>query len=341
MLNENKNKTDHRSGSKQSKIAKVQTFWPRWILLQTLGQFIRLWPMTWTIRAGAGLGWLIYLAGYRRATVKQNLALAYPQQPETQEAILKGFFNHLGCLPLEFLRNNALTRRQLEQETIFLGEEYLQDALSEGKGMLLLSGHFANWELGLRALTLKTKVYVTSKKLHQGWAQWCLEKQRKVFNMDIIYSGKGEASSIKKLLRASKEQACVLYVLDQHTAGTAGLRVNFFGVPAATSKGLASIALKTGMPVVPMRGIRRGDGKLEVTFYPKLPLLKSDKPDRQAAHHEEIFLNTQLYSDVLEHLIRKRPEQWLWSHRRWKADRTPLFESPNQGDKESLATAIQ
>jgi KDO2-lipid IV(A) lauroyltransferase len=92
-----------------------------------------------------------------------------------------------------------------------------------------------------------------------------------------------------------------------------GVFVDFFGMPASTSDGIARLSIATGAPVMPVFMVRQGDSihhhiKIMPAFYPE------KRRDREAAAHEY----TQLYSDVLETAIREHPDHWNWIHRRWK-----------------------
>ncbi|WP_232220300.1 lysophospholipid acyltransferase family protein [Legionella tunisiensis] len=106
----------------------------------------------------------------------------------------------------------------------------------------------------------------------------------------------------------------VLFAMDQHAAthNKQGIAVEFFGRKAGTYRSLAALAQRTGAPVVPLVCYRLASGQHVIAFYPQVEWTQS------ATKEEAIYHNTRNYNQVLEKLILTHPEQWLWSHRRWK-----------------------
>jgi KDO2-lipid IV(A) lauroyltransferase len=105
----------------------------------------------------------------------------------------------------------------------------------------------------------------------------------------------------------------VVFPFDQHAGRKDGVLAEFFGHPAGTFRSLAVIALATGAPVVPASSWREGAGQHVLRFEDELP------PIEHADANQAILLNTRAYNRALERMIVRRPEQWWWVHRRWKA----------------------
>jgi KDO2-lipid IV(A) lauroyltransferase len=115
------------------------------------------------------------------------------------------------------------------------------------------------------------------------------------------------------MLRALRSGRILGILPDQHAAG-GSIIVDFMGRPAATAVGPATLAARTGAPIIPAFCRRRPDGDFEAVIYPPLPLVNTG--DREA----DVRANTILVNQALEREILAHPEQWLWLHRRWKVD---------------------
>ena len=116
------------------------------------------------------------------------------------------------------------------------------------------------------------------------------------------------------------------FMLDQNTTGKKGIRCNFFGVPASCIRALSKLVQETGAAVIPVCCFREAEGRHRVRLLPELSYIKDETlaaGSEERALREE-WLNAQRYQDALEELVRLHPDQWLWIHRRWKANREPL-----------------
>ena len=246
----------------------------------------------------------------RRAAI-QNLRLAYPDWSDAQRReVIRGMVRNLGWLAAEFAHFPGLNRANVEQVVIQDGFANFQAGLARGKGVLFLTGHIGGWELGSFA--------------HSIYAAPIQFLVRPVDNprVDALVNGyrglRGNRpieknDAVRAVLRALDAGSAVGILADNNTSRTEGVFVNFFGIPACTTAGLARFALHTDAAVVP--GYTLWDkslGKYRLCYEPALPLARSG--DDQA----DIIENTQRFTSALEAIIRKAPEQWLWVHRRWK-----------------------
>ena len=125
-------------------------------------------------------------------------------------------------------------------------------------------------------------------------------------------SPKGVARSVLTML---KNRGTIGIVLDQRIPRGHAVMVNFFGRPAPTMPFLAVLAERTGAPVVPVFSIRVGINRHRIITLPEVPFVETG--DRQ----QNIKVNTQRYTTIIEQMVRRFPEQWLWAHRRWVSRR--------------------
>jgi len=290
--------------------------------------FVLKWlPLQWIHFLGSVLGFFLLTFGFRKNIVAENLETAFRDKltPSEKHQFLKNHYHHLGILFFELIRNLSLTTDEIQRESHWEGLENLDQALSLKKGVILIGSHSANWEFGLKSLGSAGYPYtVVVKRIKGTISQILVEKQRKQFGGDVIYPDQSTGGTLKKMLSLLQENKIVLIIMDQHAPGHEGVRVNFFGAPASTLKVLSKIVQKTSTPVLPVMTERLTDGSHQITIEKPIPYLESQSPDLKSKKEEEEFLNTQNYTLALEELIQKNPTQWLWIHRRWKADQTPI-----------------
>ncbi len=246
----------------------------------------------------------------RRAAI-QNLRLAYPDWSDAQRrGVIRGMVRNLGWLAAEFAHFPGLNRVNVEQVVIQEGFENFQAGLARGKGVLFLTGHIGGWELGSFA-----------HSIYAGPIQFLVRPvdNSRVDALVNAYRGlRGNRpieknDSVRAVLRALGAGSAVGILADNNTSRSEGVFVNFFGIPACTTGGLARFALHTDAAVVP--GYTLWDaslGKYRLCYEPAVLLARSG--DDQA----DIVENTQRFTSALEAIVRKAPDQWLWIHRRWK-----------------------
>jgi KDO2-lipid IV(A) lauroyltransferase len=186
-------------------------------------------------------------------------------------------------------------------------------ALGEGKGVLILTGHFGNWEVGTVAgLTkypqFRGKFHFVRRAFKPRWLDRLITRGFSKAGFGVI----GKRGSLDRILDVLAQGDVIVFPFDQHAGPPDGIESDFFGHPAWTFRSLAIIALATGAPVVPATGWREADGTHVMQFGEPLPAVES------ADMNEAIRLTTRAYNAALERLILARPEQWYWVHRRWK-----------------------
>lgn len=297
------------------------------IPLMSFSYFLRALPLRGVGFLGGCLGAILQLVGFRTKIVENNmqLCLAHEKSPQEIQELKKKFYRHVGTLFLEIVRNFTLTREQFVNE-VYVDPKFLaqfDQMKARGQGMLVISAHTGNWEIFPSSLAGRGyPVSIVAKKMSSAVSQTLIEQRRVTAGFDVLYTG----NTLNKIKEAISKGVFVGCMVDQHQGGPKGIRVNFFGTPASSIRGLANLARETRCKVVPMCIFRQPDGTHrlhvmdELTFI-EAPELPAGSPERLL---REEWLNTQKYQEVIEQMIRQQPEQWLWIHRRWKANNTPL-----------------
>lgn len=275
-----------------------------------IGYSICLLPKSVALVIG---GWLGILA-YRLATQQRRLAYEHIQQAldisdeATLKTIVKKCFTNLGKNIVEFMLLPRMNLKQIEQSVSFEGVEHVENALALGKGAIILTGHFGNWEL--LAASISTTVSPLTpivRELRSPRLNALVSKYREKAGYSTIDRNTG----VRQALRCLRNNNLLGIVSDVDTSVN-GVFVDFFGRPAYTPYGPIAFALKTGAVILPSFIIRQPDNTHQAIIEPPLALERCDDKEK------ELVINTQKYTKVIESYIRKNPEQWIWMHQRWK-----------------------
>ncbi|HBG46583.1 MAG TPA: lipid A biosynthesis acyltransferase [Deltaproteobacteria bacterium] len=278
-------------------------------LLKLLSFLLGHLPVRVVRPLGAIFGALAYrLSGRHRKVALSNLERALGGAEGERKRIARGVFRNLATMFFEFTRLPWLDRGDIEKMVEFSGLENFDRALSRGRGVILLTAHFGNWELlaaalGHRGYSLDIVVRKIDNPAFERFVTWA----RSSSGNRMIYKRR----AMRKLLKALASNAIVTILVDQNVAASEGVFVDFFGVPACTNKGPAHLAQASGAAVVPAFICRKGRGHV-LEVMEELSLSNTGDRERDAIE------NTTRFTRVVEEMIRKHPQEWFWVHRRWK-----------------------
>ncbi len=202
-----------------------------------------------------------------------------------------------------------MVKEGLEHYVRVDGWEHLERAVADGRGAIVFTGHYGNWELvalhqGARGIPMD----VVGRPPGDPDLARQLEAVRTLTGNRSI--SKYEAA--RPMLRSLRQGRTVGLVIDQNVGSGPGVFVDFFGHPAATTPALAVLALRTRVPVIPVFGYPC-NGRHHIVYGPPLPLPES--PRRQDA----IVELTARATAAIEAQVRRHPEYWLWLHNRWRS----------------------
>jgi len=268
-------------------------------------------PVALRLKIGEAIGFLWFdVFQIRRQVALDNLAIAFPDLSLLERtSIARRSLESLGKTIVEYSLFPFITRRNMEMNFSFSGREHLDNALSEGRGVILLTLHIGNGDYAVSALsTLGYKANLISKEFKSRWLNDLWFGMRRKIGTRFISA---EKSSFE-ILRALRRGEIVVFVLDQFMGPPIGVKTRFFGKETGTAAGCALIAGRTHAPVLPCYTYRRPDGRHVGVLEPAIQFL-DDRPSG-----ENIAVMTQVYTDKIEAIVRKCPEQWMWIHRRWK-----------------------
>jgi Kdo2-lipid IVA lauroyltransferase/acyltransferase len=246
-----------------------------------------------------------------RRTAEFNLRLAFPECDEPQrQAVIRGMVRNLGWMAAEFAHFPRCTRETIEDVVILDGHENFLNGQRRGKGVLYLTGHIGAWELSSFAHALYGfPLHYMARPLDNARVDALVNRYRCLSGNQPIFKNE----SARALLKILKEAGTVGILADQNTMPGEGMFVDFFGKSACTTTGIARVALHTDAAVVPGYAYwDDGIGKYRLRFEPAVELIRTGDTER------DVLVNTQKFAKVIEEVIRKHPEQWVWVHARWK-----------------------
>lgn len=241
----------------------------------------------------------------------KNLGLAFPDMTEAERGgIIHNMVRQVGWMAGEFSQLPRYTRKNIDKIVVLDGLENFQAARRLGKGVLFLTGHMSAWELAPFAQALY------GNPLHFLVRPVANPRVDRLINRYRCLSGNQPVEknrSARAILKILSQGGTVGILSDHNTAGEDGIFVDFFGIPAATTSGLARIALKTDAAVVP--GFLSWDAVLRKYRLRLEPAVSLVRTGNEAS---DICENTLRFNRIIEDYIRAHPDQWFWLHKRWK-----------------------
>jgi len=285
-------------------------------LFRLLSAILLAVPEAVALRAGAFLG---RVAGsvlrLRRRVVDANLRMAFPERPAAwRRRVARSSYAHLGREAAAMFRMSGMDPASIVVRTEVEGLDALRDALAEGKGVVLLTGHLGSWEMGGAAIAAHGfPVVGVAKPMANRRFDADLTAARERLGMEIVDTG----AAPKRALRALGEGKVVGLVADQN-AGRNGLFVPFFGRLASTHRGPALFAVRAGAPLFVGSCIRLpGSTQRYRIHVERVPAPGTGDAER------DVQLLTEAHTAVLERAVREAPEQYFWQHKRWKTRPAP------------------
>jgi Kdo2-lipid IVA lauroyltransferase/acyltransferase len=272
---------------------------------------------------GEKIGMLGYWPlGIRRAVVERQVAAAFPglTEPEVTR-IARASYASLGRTTIETALLPTYSReqvRELVERTE--GWEHVERALAEGRGVMFVTGHLGNWELGGSYVAARgVPLEAVARRMENPLFDAYLNETRRRIGMTVIH----DADAVRRVPRAMREHHGVAFLVDQGAVGLASTWVPFFGRYAKTPRGPAVFALRLRAPLLFACALRQPNGRFVLHIEP-VPVESTGTLD---ADVDRIVAS---YTSTLERWVRRAPEQYFWHHRRWKHQRpgTP----PELGD---------
>lgn len=240
-----------------------------------------------------------------RRTAIRNLEMAFPAKtPAERNVIADEVFRSIARLLYAFARFPQMNRNNITEWIRYEGLEHYLEAKKLGRGVLIATAHFGNWELSAFAHGFMTEpMNIVIRPLDNPAVDRLVEDRRQLSGNRLIEKWDG----VRAILRALQQNEAVGILIDQNTSLQEGVFVNFFGTTACANTAFAKIAARTGAAVIPgFAAWSEKEQKYVLRFHPPVEISGDAAEDTRRLHSK------------LEEVIRENPGQWLWIHRRWK-----------------------
>ena len=234
-----------------------------------------------------------------------NLSFAFPALSRAQhQQIVNGVFRSIARLLVALARFPRMDADNVHDWIEYEGLENYQAAKEKGRGVLVGTAHFGNWELSAFTHALMTEpMHVMVRPLDNLLIDNLVERRRTLSGNHLI----DKRVAARAVIKALRDNEAVGILIDQNTTPSEGVFVDFFGKLACASSAFVKFAHHSGAAVVPGFAIwDETKQKYVLRFYPSIPLTGDVAADTQEIH------------SAFERIIREHPDQWLWIHRRWK-----------------------
>ncbi len=273
---------------------------------------LRILPVPLAIRTAHALGLTCGWFVSRWALVAdRNLQQALPALSRSErERVTRGVFRNLGRVAFALAKLPGWSADQVREHVRFVGLEHFREGVARGRGVLLLTAHLGNWELGALAHgAVEGPIHVMVRTIDNPLVDRTVEQLRQAHGNRVIR----KRNAAREVLRVLRNNGTVGILADQNTVEGEAVFVDFFGVKAAANKGFAQLALRSGAAVIPAVAWWDEPSQRHVVEYgQRIELTATDDVS------EDIRSNTQRFQAALEERVRRHPDQWLWIHRRWK-----------------------
>lgn len=288
-----------------------------YVTLRIVCAFFGMIPVSVAVFLARRVAGLMFLfARFRRKTAVENILRAgITSDRHAALRIAHASFLHFGAMGAETLKAGGFFRRHEISE-------YLQLAMSSDEtryimadpeqGVILATAHLGNWELAATRMGMVKPILSVARKMNNPYVNRFLAEGTHRAHMRTVPKRGGRRSPLVAALKGGES---IAILTDQHARKKA-MVVDFFGLPASSETSPARLHLATGAPIIP--GVCIREGKMRYTIKMGAPIRHQRSSDREADVHAILLAINQ----AIEQFIKQHPDQYLWSHRRWRVNST-------------------
>lgn len=254
-----------------------------------------------------------YLVGYRRKVVRRNLAASFPEKSDAERrAIERRYYRHLADIAVEFVYNLYASPTAIKRRYKLVNRQLVDRYYERGQTVILLSAHYNNWEYMVSSLNMQFLHHGigVGKPLDDKLTASYITRRRTRYGTEVV-----DQTDVRQVVDFYDRHhvPCVLMMLGDQSPSNPykSYWTTFLNQETAFLYGAEHFARKYNYPVLYYRVDKVRRGRYEITFS-----LLSEHPAE-----EPQYSIVERYARMLEEQLRRKPEYWLWSHRRWKRQR--------------------
>jgi len=251
-----------------------------------------------------------YILQERRRVALKNIARVFNHiTKEERKEIARRSFEKLGINFIESLVIPYVPVDEYKERFTIENRGYFESATALNKGVIALAFHFGNWEImGMASFLLQCDIIALARPLKRYVRlNRFLNHLRESTGLTVIPN----ENTMSDVMRHLRENKIVAILGDQRERRSEAVFVKFFGEKVPTTKGIALIGMKTGVPVMPVYMVREGFLRYRIVFNPPIEM------ERRDTINESVAINMRKVNAFLESIILKHPDEWFWVHRRW------------------------
>ncbi len=285
-----------------------------YISLKMLISFLHLFSINAAKKIGFFLADIAFIfVPIRKKHIIDSLTKSFPAKPKSEiKKIAKDVYKQFVCTVVEIIFVSKMTDEQIKDAVCFENIYLIEQTLKKGKGGVIMSAHFGNWEMLALSFAKRYPLSVIVAKQENPYFDNIINNIRSKRGYKTIYKDVAPLG----VLRALKRNEFVAILADQH-AGVQGVYTPFFYREVSTPKGPAVFALRAKCPLYTGFCARQPDGRYVVTFE-EIPLPDTGDDEKNI----EIIMTE--YNKILQRHIEENPSFWFWFHRRWKSQKPKI-----------------
>jgi len=282
------------------------------ILFKSFKYFIILIPNSFVLLGMKGFTRVLYFFDKKHRKVAQvNLDLAYEDNLSQieKEHIIKSCYLNLGMSLVDFIENQGISKEALLSKVTFKNEKILENVLAQKKKVILVTAHYGNWELVALSIAAKFgDMTIIGRDLDSFKMNSILKQNREQFGIEVI----DKKGAMKSMISALKANRMLGLLVDQNTSDSEGLLVNFFEKPVRHTPSAAILSRRFDAVILPVYITTEDYKHYTLTFYDSIETAKTNNKGA------DILDCVQKQAKITEEVIRRKPEEWFWLHKRWK-----------------------
>lgn len=263
------------------------------------------------MRWGSMFGEMGYrLGGTYRTIAQRNLQFAFPSWNTRQIGeVSRRAFHNVGMTLTEMVQCAHLSPGGILSRCRLSGEDHFRRALEDKRGIILVSAHLGNWEIGLQYLACHfgKRVHIVVRPLVPRWLDRRVNHARTRFGNHLISKRK----AFPKMLKAIREEGIVALMVDL-SSRKQSVAVDYFGHRTRVSPAAAMLAARCGAPIIAAFTFRNPDGSFTIEVSAPVAVRRS------GSLKNDLTYNSQRITDIVEQAVRKHPDQYFWMQKRWK-----------------------
>lgn len=284
----------------------------KWLVTHTPEKI--LFPI---LKAIARFAWLVDRRHRRVARVNLDLAFGDEMSDEEKERIVKKTYENLVFNLADFIAHQDDSPEEILRRVTVENRHYVEDLSKQKKPVIFLTAHYGNWEMLPRVYAaLFGPISIVGRPLDSKPMDELLKSSREKQGVTLIE----KKGAMKEMIKALKNGRSVGLLVDHNTTRAEGVPIDFFGKKATQTPAAAILARRFEVPIIPIFITSDDHKHFKVRLYPPLVMQKSADKD------EDIRKSVQAQADIIERVIREKPDEWFWLHKRWRAYHKELYE---------------